>query len=310
METGKNIISSDTKLSAIAGVMFFAPFVKSIIKSEKFSDYEKDFVGWYIKVWYVNLIFLTIVLLAIWFNVFLVNQTLSWITTIGSIVIYIISVLAIFACANDVSMWMGNESVKQDIQHKWQMIKAYTPIMNFILRFRQEDYNMPYRWLKESILLRTFFIFGTLLLWNYFWIGILIFIVIRLGLVLLNVDIIPLGVKKSVNSIFSCNPWEMFSYIFSPIISKFKRLDYETVLKNWKQSYMQWQHFWISIMLQYILFCGILYLLHSWIDFSINHIILFIAALLRILRVITFYIYKKSLLKIPILSEIISLVFH
>ncbi len=310
METEKNIFSSDVKLSAIAGVMFFAPFIKSMIKSDLFSDYEKEFVRWYVKVWYINLIFLVIVLLAVWFNLFLANQALSWIITIGSIIIYVISILTIFACANDVSMWMGNESAKQDIQHKWQIIKAYTPIINFIFRFRQENYNMPYRRLKESILLRTFFIFGTLLLWDLFWIGILVFIAVRVGLLVLNVDIIPLNVKKSVNSTFLCNPWEIFSYIFSPIVSKIKKLDYETVLESRKQSYIQWQHFWISIILQYTLFFGILYLLHSWIDFSINHIILFIASLLRIFRVIMFYIYTKALLKIPILSEIISLVFH
>ena len=310
MEAEKNIISSDTKRSAIAGVMFFAPFVKSMIKSDFFSDYEKEFVKWYVKVWYINLIFLTVVLLAVWFNLFLANHVLSSIVTIGAIVIYVISVLTIFACANDVSMWIGDESAKQNIQHKWQIIKVYTPIMNFVLRFRQESYNMPYRWLKESILLRTFFIFGSLLLWDLFWIGILIFIVVRTGLLLLNVDIIPLSVKKAVNSTFSCNPWEMFSYIFSPIVSKIKKLDYETILGNEKQSYMQWQSFWISIILQYISFFGILYFLYSWIDFSTNHIILFIASILRIFRVIMFYIYKKSLLKIPILSEIISLVFH
>ena len=44
MESEKNIISSDSKLSAIAGVMFFAPFVKNMIKSDFFSDYEKDFI--------------------------------------------------------------------------------------------------------------------------------------------------------------------------------------------------------------------------------------------------------------------------
>ena len=205
---------------------------------------------------------------------------------------------------------MWNESIIQDIHHKWQLIKSYTPIVNFILWFRQENYNMPYRWLKESVLMRTFFIFWTLLLWNVFWIWILIFIAIRVWLLLLNVDIIPLGVKKAINLIFSCNPWEMFSYIFAPIVSKFKKLDYETVLQAKKQSYMQWQRFWISIILQYILFIGALFLLHRWIDFSINHLILFIAMLLRIIRFILFCTYKKTLLKIPILSEIVSLIFH
>lgn len=310
MEVEKNIISSDTKLSAIAGVMFFAPFINNMTKSDLFSDYEKGFLRWYIKVWYINLVFLIIVLLATWLNFFWISPTLSRIITIWSIVIYTISVLSTFACANDVSMWMDGESIKQNIQHKWQLIKVYAPVMNFMLRFRQENYNMPYRWLKESILSRTFFIFGTLLFWNSFWIWVLVFIAIRVILLLLNIDIIPLGVKKAINSIFSCNPWEIFAYIFAPIVSKFKKLDYETVLQSKKQWYMQWQKFWIWIIIQYVLFLGILFLLYRWIDFSVNHIILFVAILLWIFRVIIFCIHKKTLLKIPILSEITSLIFH
>ena len=310
METEKNIISSDAKLSAIAGVMFFAPFVNNMINSDFFSDYEKSFLRWYIKVWYINLAFLIIVLLATWLNFFWINPAISRIIIIWSIIIYTISVLTIFACANDVSMWMDGESIKQNIQHKWQLIKVYTPIMNFILRFRQENYNMPYRWLKESVLLRTFFIFGTLLFWNSFWIWVLIFIAIRLILLLLNIDIIPLGAKKSTNSTFSCNPWEVFAYIFAPAVSKIKKLDYEAVLQSKKQWYEQWQKFWIWIVVQYILFLCILFLLHRWIDFSVNHIILLIAILLWIFRVMIFFIHKKALLKIPILSEIVSLIFH
>ena len=310
MEAEKNIISSEAKLSAIAWVLFFAPFLKNITKSDFFSDYEKDFIKWYVKIWYVNIFFLIIVLLSVWLNFFLDNQVLFWISNSCSIVIYIISVLTIFACAKEIGMWMWEESPKQNIQHKWQLIKAYTPIMNFMLRFHKENYNMPYRWLKESILLRTLFIFGALLLWNSFWVGVLAFIVIRITLLLLNIDIIPLSVKRAINSLFSCNPWEAFAYIFSPIVSKIKKTDYETTLQNRKQSYMQWQHFWVSILFQYILFVGLVFLLYRWVSFSVNHIVLFIAMLLRIIRLIVFYIHKKALLKIPILSEIVSLVFH
>jgi hypothetical protein len=51
METERNIISSDAKLSAIAGVMFFAPFVKNRIKkSDFFSEDEINFINGYIQV--------------------------------------------------------------------------------------------------------------------------------------------------------------------------------------------------------------------------------------------------------------------
>jgi len=166
METERSIISSEAKLSSIAWVMFFAPFVKIRVKSDPdFTEEERDFIAWYIQVWFVNLIFLAIVGIASLFNIYLNESILSWIITICGIAIFIISVFSIFACANDLTMRKENETLMQNIQHKNQVIKAYTPVLNFILWFRQENYNMPYRWLKESILLRTIFVFGTLLLW-------------------------------------------------------------------------------------------------------------------------------------------------
>ena len=311
METEKNIISPEAKLSAVAAVMFFAPFVKNRIKSDPFfSEEERNFIAWYLQVWFVNLVFVVVVLICAWINLFLVNWILSRIITIWSIAVFIISIFSIFSCANELSMRSDNEPIMQNIQHKWQILKAYTPILNFILRFRQENYNMPYRRLKESILLRTFFIFWTLLLWDSFGMWVLIIIGVRFVLLMLNVDIIPLSMKKAINSIFLCNPWEIFSYIFAPIVSKIKKADYETILQARKQWYMQWQNFWIWIIIQYVLFIGILYLLYHWINISLENVILFIAMILRIIRVIIFYIKKKTILRIPILSEIISLIFH
>jgi hypothetical protein len=206
-------------------------------------------------------------------------------------------------------MRKSDERIVYNIQHKGQILKSYTPIINFSLRFRQNDYSTPYRWLKESILLRTCFIFWTLLLWSSFWLWIIVIILVRFILLLLNVDIIPLSMKKAINNSFSCNPWEIFAYLFAPLTSKLKKVDYETTLHAKKLWYMQWQNFWIWIMIQYILFLGALFLLYRWIEISIENIILFIAAIFRIIRVILFCAYKKTLLKIPILSEIVSLVF-
>ena len=311
MEIEKNIISSEAKLSAIAAVMFFAPFVKNRVKSNpSFSEQERNFISWYFQIWYLNLVFLMIVLISSWLNIFLLNWILSRIITIWSIAIFIISVFSIFSCANDLPMRSENESIMQNIPNKWQVIKAYTPILNFILRFRQENYNIPYRRLKESILLWTSFIFWTLFLWNSFWLGILIIIGVRFILLMINIDIVPISMKKTINSTFLCNPWEMMAYINASIVSRIKKSDYETTLQSKKLGYAQWQSFWIWIILQYLLFIGILFLLYRWIDISSDNTILFIAMILWIIRIITFYIYKKRFQKIPILSEIISLIFH
>jgi hypothetical protein len=58
------------------------------------------------------------------------------------------------------------------------------------------------------------------------------------------------------------------------------------------------------------LFIGILFLLYRWIKISLDNTILFIAMFLRIIRIILFCIRKKTILKIPILYEVSSLVFH
>lgn len=208
-------------------------------------------------------------------------------------------------------MRKSDENIVTDIQHKWQLLKAYIPFANFVFWFRQENYNMPYRWLKESILLRTVYIFWTLLLWNYFWIGVLCVIIIRVGLLMMNIDIIPLSMKKAINSIFSCNPWEITAYLFAIIISKIKNTDYNTILQVRKQSYSQWQNFWMGIIIQYLIFIAILYLIYrNSLDISWIQIIVLIAAILWIFRIIIFYKYKKTFLKIPIISEFVSLVFH
>jgi hypothetical protein len=207
-------------------------------------------------------------------------------------------------------MWSENESIMQKIPHKWQLLKAYTPIINFIFRFHQENYNMPYRRLKESVLLRTTFIFWTLLLGNSLWLGILIIIVVRVILLMLNIDIVPISMKKAINLTFLCNPWEMMAYFSAPIASKIKKSDYETTLQTQKLWYAQWQSLWIWIILQYILFLGVLFLLYRWISISLDNIILFIAMILWIIRIMTFYLHKNRFQKIPILSEIISLIFH
>ena len=310
MDTTKNNISPQAMLSAVAGLMFFAPFVKRNVNNDSsFNDEEKDFVMWYIQVWFVNLTFLVIVLITTLINMFLVRPYLSWIINIWSIAIFIISIFSIVSCANSLSMRKSDEKIVYNIQHKDQILKSYTPILNFSLRFRQNDYSMPYRWLKESVLLRTCFIFWTLLLWSSFWLWILVIILVRFILLLLNVDIIPLSMKKAINNSFSCNPWEMFAYMFAPIVSKLKKSDYKTVLQERKSQYAQWQKFGIGIILQYLMFGGILYLIHRNITLSVNEIILYVAAISWLIRLVIFTVSKKTFLRIPILSEIVSLVF-
>ena len=311
MENQKDIISSQAKLSTIAEIMFFSPFVKNNVRvNKKFSPEEKSFINWYYKIWIFNIIILFIVIIAAIINSLHSHFIFSWISRIWSIILYMTICIPILICINNVGMRKEDENIRQDIQNKKQLLKAYLPILNFKYWFHQENYNMPYRWLKESILLRTIFIFWTFIFWNMIGLTIFLIILARVILLLINIDIIPLNVKKAINQSFLCNPWEIVSYFSAHIISKLKKIDYTIILETEKQKYQQWQKFWIWIIIQYLIFIAMVCFIHKNITVSIEYIVLVIAFLLRVIRIILFYKNKKAFLKIPIISEIVSLVFH
>ena len=112
METSNNEISWEAIVSAIAGLMFFSPLVEKNIKfDQSFSSEEKDFIMWYVQVWFVNLILLLVVLLTTFVNIFWIQPYLSWVISIWSIAIYIITIISIIAFANSLSMRGPNERV-------------------------------------------------------------------------------------------------------------------------------------------------------------------------------------------------------
>ena len=310
MDETKNIISSQAKLSAIAGMMFFAPLVKRNIKSDPlYSDEEREFIYGYVRVGYFNIIVLVIVILAALLNFVVIETIFSWIIIIGSIVLFLSMLMWIFACAGEIWLRTSQESAIQNIQNKNLIAKSFAPIVNFSLRYRLKDYSKPYRWLKESVLLRTIFIFWTLIFWTYFWIVALWVIFIRFVLLLCNVDVVPLSVKKALNSTFICNPEEMISYLSALLSAKWKKMEYNIALAKEKEKYQNWQSLWVWIVLQYIIFFAILYLLHSSINLWWEGVLLLISAVLWLIRVIIFYVKRGALLRIPIIAEIVSLVF-
>lgn len=310
MQSQENIISSHTKLSAIAGIMFFAPFIKNSIKSDpNFSEYEKKFIEWYIQVWFINIVFLLIVATAAIINAFWFNPILSFVSNVWSFVVYVIIFFSLLACANELPMWGSDEKLVQNIQNKDQILKSFSPFVNFVLWYRHEQYNMPYRWLKESIFLRTIFIFGTIIFGSYLWFIIFVVIIVRVLFLFMNVDIIPFSIKKTINKLFLCNPWEIVVYFSTPLISKIKKIDYEAILENEKNKYIQWQKFGLWLVIQYVLFVAIIFFLYHSMNVWLQQIVLVIAFIMRIFRLFIFYRYKWTFLRLPILSEIVSVFF-
>lgn len=298
------------KFSALAGLMFFSPLIKYYInRDSEITEDEKIYIKWYCKVWDLNLIFLLFIVFLYLLNMKFNSEYINYIQYMFYFLIYIISSISMFFCIYQVVLRAPWEKIVQKIQHKNQIIKSFMPLLNFSLRFKQTDYSMPYRRLKESIFRWFIFIFWSLLWWNVVWIIILSIIFIRFILLLLNIDIIPLWIKKSMNSLYICNPEEIISYLSSKIIVKIKKTDYQETLQNEKLKYAQWQKIWISIIIQYLLFIWLLVYMYylNFIDWK-HQIILYIWIFIRLIRIIIFYKNKKTILKIPIISELLSII--
>lgn len=90
---------------------------------------------------------------------------------------------------------------------------TYLPIYNLYLRYQSHSFERPNRRIKESILWRMLFtilcIFGNSTINSI----LLIVIILRVASLILDIDIVPLHIKRRLNTLFLKNPEELRGYI-------------------------------------------------------------------------------------------------
>ena len=306
MSTQQIPISNTALTASIAGILFFGPFIKNQ-NFKNINEEEKQFIQGYCKIGIINIWLFVITLITFIANYFYPSEIFDRITIICSGAICLISIVSIFACMNGIQLLDPNEKTITEIPHKETVLKSFTPLYNTSLRYQTQNFQTPYRWLKESIMWRVVFSFLTLIFGATMGMIIIAIILIRLFLLFMNIDIIPNNLKKIINHWFLIHPEEIMGYVSWSITSKLKKSDENESILQAKQAYSNITVSRINSFLQYISFIAILRSIHKNIELNYETWIIVFAIVLFIARALLTYRKYKKIPNIPILYEIWSL---
>lgn len=325
----------DKHTYSIISILFFAPIVYFIVKNyddqdNKINDEDKDFINWYIKYWLA--IDMLIIVSVILYFMFYYSRTIPYLVKSIADLLIIISLTMIVVWF---FMIFSNKKIlnkKVDIKYKKikvdsvDMIFNYLPIYNLIQRYKEPDIK-SYRWLKESIILWSFWSIITFISLNQF-LSLLILLVIILRSISLSVgiDIIPDKIKEKIDVIFSKNPEEIFWYIKWFIIFFIEKIkdkntswnklieeinnskkEYENIVEinyNNKKSVAENKNLLIQYLILFIILWFTLVDLINSIKYSL-YFNLFIAAFTLILFRYIYVVISRKYIKIPILNEVV-----
>ncbi len=309
MNTEKKTYNNKIELS-LSALMFFSPLIQNLIKkSNTISELDKNFIKWFIKLWYFNIILLIISIItqiSFYITKIPLLQTTSFITII--IVWVSLTIWSIYAILNK-EIFKNNHEIKIDKTHLLEEILYYIPIYNIYLWYKKHEFEKSNLILKESILLRT--IFTALLIIssgsNLIFI-ILIFIIIRIVSIINWIYWWEKSLKK-INNIFKKNPEEMFAYIIWIWKTIF---NWKTIKENILMTKQKYELIpkidYKQILLQYIILSLLICLLiYKW--YINNNLNLMIWSLLIIWRYWIMIVKRQHVPNLPIIKEFVDLFF-
>jgi len=307
----RNTYSNKTGLS-LSALMFFSPLIQNQIKKRSdISENDKNFIKWFIKIWYLNIFML---ILSIWLQIIFYLTNLSLLEDIGFVTMIILAISliiwSIYVISNKELIKINqsqNETVLQ--KDKINLIINYIPLYNIYLRYKKHEFDKPDLILKESILVWSILSFLFLVSNNESIVWSLITLVIIRIITLINGINLWEKTQKRLNSIFRKNPEELRWYIIGTIKTIFNQKnlqenieinknDFELILKiEYKQ-----------ILLEYIMLfiLGIYLIYYSYINQNISVILSIIFILMRYIIMI---IKWKHVPHLPIIKEITNLFF-
>jgi hypothetical protein len=307
----RNTYSNKTGLS-LSALMFFSPLIQNQIKKRSdISENDKNFIKWFIKIWYLNIFML---ILSIWLQIIFYLTNLSLLEDIGFVTMIILAISliiwSIYVISNKELIKINqsqNETVLQ--KDKINLIINYIPLYNIYLRYKKHEFDKPDLILKESILVWSILSFLFLVSNNESIVWSLITLVIIRIITLINGINLWEKTQKRLNSIFRKNPEELRWYIIGTIKTIFNQKnlqenieinknDFELILKiEYKQ-----------ILLEYIMLfiLGIYLIYYGYINQNISVILSIIFILMRYIIMI---IKWKHVPHLPIIKEITNLFF-
>lgn len=265
------VIDTNTKTQlSLAAALFFSPLVQNMLKQNTWDITEKDrnFIRWYIKVGYITILFWLITIITGVMNYLFVLNILNVIYTVSIFILIFLLLISIVSILSDISLlkWWDNAVQSYTIEgNKKDVILKYLPIYNIYLWYEAHSFDTPNRRIKESILLRAFFMIVSMA-WNTVVDSIvLILVILRIAALMSDIDFINVPTKQRLNRLFFKNPEEIFGYITGTfaylgkssarIFTKKTPYSIEEEIKKEKEDYghildIQWH---TGIIMEYIL---------------------------------------------------------
>lgn len=307
MNEEKNNIEDNRKIwYALSAIMFFAPFIKYNLKTDKtLSQWDKLFIHWFIKFWYLNILLLISVLLLYIAYVYTKNpifQTAkTYILILIAWLLLIESILAIFKK----NINLTNTEWKAD----YNKIFAFIPLYNIYLWYKNHDFDWENVTTKFGIFLRSIFSIVLIVFHNKY-ISIIWSILILISIISAVVWIsFWNNLKKIINNLFKKNPEEIRWYIAWPVLAIIKH--------KWMKESIDEKKLYFSflfkiedkqILLEYIILSLIIILLIIvWLVHKNHQILVWVTYI--VLRYLIMILKRKHLPHIPLIGEITNVCF-
>ncbi len=316
MEWNNTNIAKNTKIElALAALMFFSPLIKSELKKrQNLGNEDKQFIYWFIKLWYLNIVMLiiTIMLELAYYsttqNIFNIVGNISLVLLAVSLIIG--SIFAISERSITKPITQDNNSMKITTKNDiLDIILKFIPLYNVYLWYEKHDFEWNDIALKESLIL--WWGFSILLIFPLHNLFFITYLVLILLMVLINIFGLNIWEKydKFINNLFKKNPEEARWWFIWIITAPFSRSEVNATIETKKQRYsfiVKLDH--KQVLLEFIIL-SILVLIWIilWIYFKQYSIIIWV--LLILWRYAIMLIKWKHITHIPIIKELTNIFF-
>ncbi len=208
----KNRLSTEIKYLSLSAVLFFAPFIQQSLKNTKkeWSNEEKAFL--LSRCWVGNMLWWVLLVCLLTFGggklwgysaLFLFSEVLVYLlfVLLGASVVLLSS-----------GLYFEITSLQQSPAQKKQMLISFLPLWSSYQRFRSQNFEKPYRWLKEAQVWLSLILVCALLFPSGMPALVTISVLLlRVFLLALGKDVFAQEWKLALHRSFICSPWEILS---------------------------------------------------------------------------------------------------
>jgi len=307
---------------ALAAIMFFSPFVKNMINDEhvEIDKDDKDFIEWYVRFGYLTIGVLVIAMVSGISNYILDFTTLARLYKISIAILILLLIAGTVAAVSDMKLFQWDAKIIKyyDTKSKQSdILFAYIPIYNIYLWYKLHDFDHPYRWTKESIMIWSVFLAIALLTQSIVLISfVLTIIIIRVVSLMYDIDMLDPELKNRLSKLFYKNPEELWAYItwtvkftYKKLFSKDLKSDIKKDIESEKENYNHLYKFSDnkSLYIQYTLLA--IFLIWEWslMTYKTNIWIYYVPIILILWRYLVMIIKWNHSPNIPLMKELVDL---